>query len=576
MGMLPDGRDPEDTMKNGSEHADAEGPARDAAARELADRYWEDLLAIDPLIGTEIGDDRYDDRLPDPSEDGRARREEAHRRGLDGLKTIDRPALNVDLRTTLDVLEAIARRELNDLQYRIDRFQAVTHLFGPGNLLAMLGSLQRADTPERAEKYAGRLAAFPTYLEEMGKVAMEGARLGQTQPALVADRAVAQVERLLALRPESSPGMEPAKDASESDRGRVAEILRDIVWPAYARYLETLREYRRSARDSIGLLALPGGEEIYAALIKGFTTLPLEPREVHRIGLESLEQIQEERQGIADRLGHADPATAIADRNASGKNAAASREELVRLAEEQVQRSWDAAPAFFGRLPRANCTVKAVEEFREKDVPMAFYYPQSEDGSRPGIYYINTGDLPQRPLHLLAGVTFHEANPGHHFQISIDMEFADRPRLRRFGGIGAGSAFAEGWGLYSERLADEMGLYQDDYERLGMLDAQGWRANRLIIDTGVHALGWDRERGIDQLVQAGPPRAGAEIEVDRYIAWPGQALAYKIGQIEIERWRAEAARRSGSAFSLKAFHDTLLALGSLPLPTLERELRSDG
>jgi len=173
-------------------------------------------------------------------------------------------------------------------------------------------------------------------------------------------------------------------------------------------------------------------------------------------------------------------------------------------------------------------------------------------------------------------VTYHEANPGHHFQISIDMEFSDRPRLRRFGGIEAGSAFAEGWGLYSERLAGEMGLYQDDYERLGMLDAQGWRANRLIVDTGIHALGWDREQSIDQVVQAGPPRAAAEIEVDRYISWPGQALAYKVGQIEIERWRAEAAQRSGSAFSLKDFHDRLMALGSLPLPSLERELRSDG
>ena len=563
-------------MASGSEHQNSERSAQEAAARELADRFWEDLLVLDPLIGTEIGDDRYDDRMPDPSEKGLARREEVHRRALEDLKAIDRAALGVDLRTTLDVLEAIARRQLNDLALRIDRFQAVTHLFGPGNLLAVLGSLQRADTAERAEKYAARLAAFPDYLEEMGKVAMEGARLGQTQPAIVVDRAIAQVERLLELAPKSSPGIEPAKDASDADRERVAEVLRESVWPAYARYLETLREYRQSARESIGLVDLPNGEEIYAASIKAFTTLPLDPREVHGIGVEQLERIQEERQQIADRLGHPDAATAIAERNASGKNAAASRRDLVRLAEEKVQRSWDAAPAFFGRIPCANCTVKAVEEFREKDVPMAFYYPQSEDGSRPGIYYINTGDLPERPLHLLAGMTYHEANPGHHFQISIDMEFSDRPRLRRFGGIGAGSAFAEGWGLYSERLAEEMGLYEDDYERLGMLDGQGWRANRLIVDTGIHALGWDREQGIDQVVQAGPPRAAAAIEVDRYISWPGQALAYKIGQIEIERWRAEAAQRSGSAFSLKDFHDRLLALGSLPLPSLERELRSQG
>jgi uncharacterized protein (DUF885 family) len=484
--------------------------------------------------------------------------------------------LSVDLRTTLDILEAIARRELDDLAFRIDRFRAATHLFGPGSLLAVLASLQRADTPERLEKYAARLAAVPAYLEEIGKVAVEGTRVGQTQPSLVLDRAIAQVERLIGLAPESSPGIEPVKEASGADKDRVAAILKEKVWPAYAGYLEILRECRRQARDSLGLLDLSNGEAMYASLIKAYTTLPLDPREVHRTGLEQLEQIQEERQAIADRLGHPDAATAIAERTAGGQNTAKSREELIQIVEEQVQRSWDVAPEYFGRLPQANCVVKQVEEFREKDEAMAFYYPASGDGSRPGIYFINTGDLPARPLHLLAGVTFHEANPGHHFQISIDMEFTDRPRLRRFGGIGAGSAFAEGWGLYSERLADEMGLYQNEYERLGMLDAQGWRANRLIVDTGIHALGWDRERAVNQMTQAGPPRPASEIEVDRYISWPGQALAYKIGQIEIERWRAEAAQRSGPAFSLKDFHDRLLALGSLPLPSLARELRSDG
>lgn len=563
-------------MASPPEQPDGDRSAQEEAARELADRYWEDLLVLDPLIGTEIGDDRYDDRLPDPSEEGLARRQQVHSRALDDLEKIDRASLSVDLRTTLDVLEAIARRDLDDVALRLDRFRAVSHLFGPGTLLAVLSSLQRADTPERAEKYAARLAAFTSYLEEVGKVAMDGARAGQTQPALVVDRAIGQVERLLALAPESSPGIEPAKDASDADRERVASALREHVWAAYARYLEALREYRRSARDSIGLLDLPNGDVIYAASIKGFTTLALDPKAVHRIGLEQLEQIKEERREIAERLGFQDAATAIAERTASGQNTAASREELVRVAEEQVQRSWDAAPGFFGRLPRSNCVVKAVEEFRERDEPMAFYYPPTSDGSRAGIYYINTGDLNQRPLHLLAGVTFHEANPGHHFQISIDQEFAERPRLRRFGGIGAGSAFAEGWGLYSERLADEMGLYKDDYERLGMLDAQGWRANRLIVDTGIHSLGWDRERAIDQMLQAGPPRAAAEIEIDRYISWPGQALAYKIGQIEIERWRAEATQRSGPEFSLKDFHDRLLALGSLPLPSLERELSSSG
>lgn len=578
--MLPRSRPHADKeeppMSNQAEPEAAERADREGAALGLADRFWEDLLILEPLLGTETGDDRYDDRLPDPSEKGLAHREEVHRRALEELASIDRTSLGVDLRTTLDILEAIARRELDDLAHRIDRFRAVTHLFGPGSLLAVLASLQRADTPERIDKYAARLTAVPAYLEEIGNVAREGARVGQTQPALVVDRAIAQVERLIELSPETSPGMEPVKEASQADREKVGAVLRESVWPAYARYLETLRECRRQARDSIGLLELADGEAMYASLIKAYTTLPLDPRDVHRTGLEQLEQIQEERRAIAERLGYPDAAAAIAERTASGQNTAKSRDQLIQIVEEQVERSWEVAPAYFGRLPRANCVVKQVEEFREKDEAMAFYYPASGDGSRPGIYFINTGDLPARPLHLLAGVTYHEANPGHHFQISIDMEFSDRPRLRRFGGIGAGSAFAEGWGLYSERLADEMGLYQNEYERLGMLDAQGWRANRLIVDTGIHALGWDRERAVNQMIQAGPPRAASEIEVDRYISWPGQALAYKIGQLEIERWRAEAAHRAGSAFSLKDFHDRLLALGSLPLPSLERELRGAG
>jgi uncharacterized protein (DUF885 family) len=244
------------------------------------------------------------------------------------------------------------------------------------------------------------------------------------------------------------------------------------------------------------------------------------------------------------------------------------------MAEEQVKRGWDASPRFFVRLPEDDCEVRAVEEFREADMPFAWYQPPSEDGSRIGIYYVNAYDLPGRPLHHLATTTYHEANPGHHFQITLEQEMQDRPRLRRFGGILAGSASVEGWGLYSERLADEMGLYEDDMERLGMLDGQAHRSARLVVDTGIHALGWSRDRSVAALEEAGVPHTDAVIETDRYITLPGQALSYKIGQLEIERWRREAAEREGAEFSLKRFHDRLLALGSLPLAAMERELSS--
>jgi uncharacterized protein (DUF885 family) len=205
-------------------------------------------------------------------------------------------------------------------------------------------------------------------------------------------------------------------------------------------------------------------------------------------------------------------------------------------------------------------------------MPFAFYQPPSADGSRRGVYYVNAGDLAGKPLHHLATTTYHEANPGHHFQITLEQEIGERPALRRFGGLMAGAAFAEGWGLYSERLADEMGLFADEPERLGMLDMQAMRAARLVVDTGIHAFGWSREQAVAELEDAGVSQVDAAIETDRYITMPGQALAYKIGQFEIEQQRADTAKREGAAFSLPEFHDRLLALGSLPLSALRREL----
>lgn len=552
-------------------------PDSTRAARELADRYWERLLELDPLFATQVGDERLDDRLPDPSEAGLALREDAHRSALSEARDIDRSGLDETTRTSLDVLETIARRELAAIRHRTDRFWAVTHFQGPGELLATIASLQRADTPERADRYRARLGAVPVFLETLGEVAEDAAQRGQTAPALVVDRAMGQVERLLALQPEESPGIQPVADAGQEERERVAAVLRDAVWPAYQRYLEMLRRYWPSARDSIGLRDLPGGEAVYASEILAWTTVPLDARDLHRIGLEELEAIEEERRASARLLGFDDPVAAIAARRASAEDTAPSREAMVRLAEEQVRRGWDAAPRAFGRLPQANCEVRAIEEFREKDAAGAFYMPPSGDGTRRGIYYVNTSDLSERPLHQLATVTFHEANPGHHFQIAIAQEYTDRPPLRRFGGLLLGASFTEGWGLYAERLADELELYVDEYERLGMLGGQAWRAARLVVDTGIHVLGWDRERAVQLMVDAaGSTRLNAEVEVDRYIALPGQALSYKVGQREIQRWRAGAEDRLGGDFSLPDFHDRLLSLGSLPLPVLKRELAVAG
>jgi uncharacterized protein (DUF885 family) len=541
-------------------------------APALVQRYWEGLLELEPLIGTMVGDERFDDRLSDPSEIGLEHRRSFQQGALDELAGIDRTGLDVTIRTTLDVMESIAQREVAEIAHRFDRLQAVSHLWGPGQLLAELGSMQRADTPERLDRYLARLSAIPTFLASIDEVVRDAVASGTLAPKVVAERAVGQVERLLAIDPARSPALGALEDGDTDGRDRVVAAVRDVVNPAYERYLEGLRNYLPHATETIGLSALPDGDAMYATQILAWTTLPLDAQEIHDIGVERLGSIQEERRQIAASLGFSSAAEAVAAHTAAGRNTAVSREDLLRIAREQVQRGWDAAPAFFGRVPSDNCDVRLVEEFREADMPFAFYQPPTADGSRAGVYYVNAYDLPTRPLHHLATTSYHEANPGHHFQLTIEQEIPDRPALRSFGGILAGSAFVEGWGLYSERLADEMGLFVDEYERLGMLDAQAHRAARLVTDTGIHALNWSRQDSIQALEDAGVPPTDAAIEIDRYIAMPAQALSYMVGMIEVERAREAAAAKDGEEFSLKDFHDRILALGSLPLPSLLREL----
>jgi uncharacterized protein (DUF885 family) len=538
----------------------------------LADRFWEELLEREPVFATAIGDERYDDRLPDIGEEGRARSATRNRAALEELGTIDREGLDVTLRTTMDVLEAIATQTLAAIELRTDRLYVANHFVGPGVLLGDIASIQRTDTPEHLERYEQRLRAFPGYLEACEEIAREGIATGVVSPRTVVERAVAQVERMVALPAEEAPPLAAVAEDDAVARRRIVGAWNEAVTPAFSRFLDVLRDYLPHAAESNAVTDLPDGDAIYAAEIRSWTTLALDPKEVHDLGNERWDAIQAERFEVAARLGYDDPAAAIADRQASGKDTPTSAEALVGLVEDQVRRSWDIAPQWFGRLPKANCRVKEIEAYRAADMALAFYMPPTADGTRPGTYYINTHDLPGKALHQIASVTYHEANPGHHFQIALEMEFDDRPALRRFGGLLAGSSFAEGWGLYSERLADEMDLYLDDWERLGMLAAQAHRAARLITDTGIHAFGWSREDAIEKLVAGGSPRGESEVEVDRYIALPAQALAYMVGMIEIEDARRRTEEKEGGAFDLRGFHDRLLALGQLPLPALRREL----
>jgi uncharacterized protein (DUF885 family) len=544
-----------------------------SAVNAAADRFWESVLELNPPTATLYGDDRYDDRLPDPGPAGRAKARRLVEQTQADLDAIPTDGLTVEERITADMLRVVCRLTIVQDDQRIDRLKVVDQVEGPQQLLSILTQFQAADTPERLERFLTRLHGYPAFMAANRELLREGLATGLTAPRIVTDRTIAQLERILSIPPEESFIVIGAKVASDAARERVLQAVRDEVYPADAAFLAALQgEYREASRLQPGLWSAPNGEKLYETQILAWTTLELEPQEVHRIGLEELDQIDNERRQIARAAGFDDPAAYRAHLLADPANIPTSRDALLERAREDIERAMAAAPRYFGRLPRSTCAVRAVEEFKEADAPFAYYYPPAADGSRGGTYYVNTFDLKSRAYTKLASTTYHEAAPGHHFQIALEMEHPELPRFRRLGSRMVGGAYVEGWGLYSERLADEMGLFRSEGERFGMLDAMAWRAARLIVDSGLHALRWSRQKGVDQMLAAGLSMTDATIETDRYISWPGQALTYTIGQREIQRLRADLAHRDGSRFDLRAFHDQVLGHGALPLATLAREL----
>jgi uncharacterized protein (DUF885 family) len=545
-----------------------------ASVDALAERFWESILALNPTTATVYGDERYADRLEDPGPDGRQAMRSLMERTVAEASSVPTDGLPTEQRITLDMLRVVGELHIEEDDQRLDQLRVVDQMGGPQQLLPQLTQFQPADTPERLEAFIARLHAYPAYMAANEEILREGLASGLTAPRIVAERTIGQIERMLAVPLESAIVPSMVKVATEADRERIREIVRDVVHPADRAFLETLRgDYLAGTREDPGLWSAPDGEALYRTAIRSWTTLDLDPEDVHRIGLDEIESVEAERRVIARAAGFGDDTTAYrAALDADPANTPTTKDELVVRAMEDIDRAMAAAPRYFGVLPRAACEVRPVEEYKERDAPFAYYFPPAPDGSRPGIYYANGYDLPSRKYTKLATTTYHEAAPGHHFQIALEMENPSLNSFRRLGARSVGGAYVEGWGLYSERLADEMGLFRDDSERFGMLDAQAWRAARLVVDTGLHALRWPRQRSIDFLMQAGLSETDAVIETDRYIGWPGQALTYKIGQREIQRLRAELAARDGSAFDVKAFHDAVLGHGSLPLATLSREL----
>jgi uncharacterized protein (DUF885 family) len=544
-----------------------------AAINEIADRFFEGVLERDPIFATILGDTRFDDRLPDIGAKGRAEEEWVFRALVEEVEAVPDEGLEPEQVITRDMLLLVARNQLEAQEKKLYQM-AVNHISGVQLMPVMVAQYQIADSPEALEMLLTRFAAYPTAVEQYIDTLREGLADGRTGASVPVRKQIEQIERMHATPTQQFPAVALAHVADDQARARVAAAVDEHVKPALQRLRDFLAdEYEPHAQAEPGLGHVPDGQDLYRLAIRMQTTVATTAEEVHAFGLEDLRRIEAEMDEIAHRLGHEDRHALKAALQTDPTNHTDSRQAIVDLAKSQTERAYAAAPKYFGRLPSANCVVVPVEEYRERETPPAFYMQPSLDGSRQGQYYINTYQPEERQLHKIAAITFHEATPGHHFQIAIEMELAGLPRFRTLGGRMAGVAYVEGWGLYCERLADEMGLYLDDRERLGMLDAQAFRASRLVVDSGLHAMGWSRDKAIEFMHERGTlPMVDAEIEVDRYTIWPGQALSYKMGQREIERARREVSEKMGDRFDLRAFHDEVLGHGSLPLATLRREI----
>jgi uncharacterized protein (DUF885 family) len=562
-----------------------DGASAAGAVNALADRFWNGILDLSPISATLLGYPNGIDRLDDPGPDGRARARSLYRETLAAADAIAAQvagnsgpgggtALPTEERITLDILRVICGVELEQQEQRFDRLKVVDQMDGPQTILPLLASFQPTDTPERFEAYLARLADYPRFMAANAEIAREGLACGLTAARVVTERVIGQLERLLALADEDSPIVAAIEPPTPSDRERLVAAVGKYVRPADRAFLDALAgEYREASRVAPGLCSAPDGERLYRTQIRVWTSLDLDAGELHRIGLEELASIEAERQTIMPKLGlGTDSGAARETLRRDPASIPASVPELLDRARGQIERALAASPDYFGSLPRSSCEVRPVEPFKEADAPAAYYYAPAVDGTRPGIYYVNTFDLPSRSYVGLASMTFHEAVPGHHFQIALQTEHPGLSPFRRMGSRAAAMAYIEGWGLYSERLADEMGLFLNEAERFGMLDGQAHRAARLVVDTGIHAFRWTREQAVAQLLEAGLSPTDASIETDRYICLPAQALCYKTGQREITRLRDEARSALGSRFDIRAFHDAVLGHGTLPLATLAREL----
>ncbi len=550
---------------------------KDAVQRlhETAAEYWEILLERNPTMATDLGDHRYDDMLPDYSAEARAEYFGRIHDLVQRFRAIPVEELNGQHATTHAALQSMLDLELAAEPFMDDEW-TINPLHGPTTWLAEFSDRQPLHPGDAFERLLARFRGSAKMFATVEERLSVGMAKGMTAPRIGVDRLAAQLRRILATPPERSAfipsGAPPEGMTAEQFAQRkqqIADVVQAVVYPALQRHMEFLEKtYLPAARTVPGLCAMPGGSEYYRYLIRLYTGRDDTPEEIHEIGRQEIGRLHAEMKEIGRRwCGTSSIREIVQEMKARKDQYLSSREALLEYNRGLLERAQKALPDYFGRLPTRKCEVKPVEQFRELDAPSGFYSRAPDDGTRPAYYYVNTHHPDQRPIFNIEALAFHEAVPGHHLQIAIAQDLHELPAFRRHLGQ---TAYVEGWALYAERLADEMGLYSSELARFGMLNYQAWRAARLVIDTGIHALGWSREQAIAELLSnTAHAEAEAVIEVDRYICMPGQALSYMIGRMAFDALRSTAETALGPRFDLKRFHDVVLEHGAVPLQTLE-------
>ena len=555
---------------------DAPPDAMTGRLHDLFTREWEQRLEDDPLLATAVGRHEYDDRLPSATPADLASHIAAARAFLKELDGIDTARLAAE-----DLVSAgIFRRQLADriADYELGDDQMPFNAdSGFHTDFASLPDNVPLETVADYDHYIARLRAWPRWVGEEIALMRQGIARGMTVPRAVLDGYETTISSHVVGDPAKSVFWAPFEHfpatfaAAERERltreGRSAVL--DGAVAGYRAFLDFYRaEYLPHARSTIAAADLPDGRAYYAQKVRHFTTLNLTPEEVHKLGLSEVERIQAEMRQVIQKTGFkGDFAAFLASLRSDPRFYAKTPQELLEHASFIAKKMDGKLPSLFKTLPRLPYTVEPVPDHLAPKYTSGRYVGAPEGGTQPGIYWVNTYKLESRPLYNLEALTLHESVPGHHLQISRSHELEGLPPFRRFSYV---DAFGEGWGLYSEWLGREAGFYTDPYSDFGRLTYEMWRACRLVVDTGLHSMGWSRQQAIDYLAtRTALPLHEVETETDRYISWPGQALAYKMGELKIKELRHRAEKALGERFDVREFHDVVLGSGSLPLDVLD-------